>query len=68
MKMVNIMNYKVFIYIIMLFATVYSISGINFTGFFKVKHELEAKLFVMILSLGISYIATRFIIEFIELF
>ena len=52
----------------MLFATVYSISGINFTCFFKVKHELEAKLFVMILSLGISYIATRFIIEFIELF
>ena len=67
MKMVNIMDYKVFIYIIMLFITTFCLSGINYTGFFKIKHELEAKLFILIISLGISYIASRFIIDFIEL-
>lgn len=67
MKKVNIMDYRVFIYIIMLFITMFCLSGINYTGFFKTKHELEAKLFILIISLGISYIASRFIIDFIEL-
>lgn len=67
MKMENIMDYRVFIYIIMLFITMFCLSGINYTGFFKTKHELEAKLFILITSLGISYIASQFIINFIEL-
>ena len=56
MKMVNIMNYKVLIYVL------------NFTGFFKIKHELEAKIFVMLASFGLAYVSAEFFIKLIELF
>ena len=62
------MNYRLIIYTIMLFTSTFAVSGINFTGFFKVKHDREAKVFVMLLILGISYVASQFIINFIELF
>jgi uncharacterized membrane protein YwzB len=52
----------------MLFTTTFAVSGINFNGFFKTKHELEAKIFVALLILGISFAASEFIIGFIEMF
>ena len=68
MKMVNIMNYKVLIYVLMLFLSIFALSGINFTGFFKLKHELEAKIFVMISSFGLAYVSSEFLIKLVELF
>ena len=68
MKMVNIMNYKVLIYVLMLFVSIFALSGINFTGFFKIKHELEAKIFVMLSSFGLAYVSAEFLIKLIELF
>lgn len=68
MKVVHIMNYRIIIYTVMLFITTFSVSGINFNNFFKVRHELEAKLFVMLIILGLSFVSSRFIIDFIELF
>lgn len=68
MKMEHTMDYKVFIYIIMLFVTIFCLSAINFNNFFKVKHELEAKIFIMILSFGLAYISSEFLIKLIELF
>ena len=51
----------------MLFTTTFAVSGINFNGFFKTKHVLEAKIFVALIILGLSYVASQFIISFIEL-
>ena len=68
MKMVNIMNYKVLIYVLMLFVSIFALSGINFMGFFKIKHELEAKIFVMLASFGLAYVSAEFFIKLIELF
>ena len=60
------MKYQAIVYVIVLFATAFAVSGINFTGFFRIKHEIEAKVFVMLIILGISYAASQFIINFIE--
>ena len=60
------MDYRIYIYALMLFATTYAFSGINFNNIFRTNHKLEAKVFVMILILGVSYISSRFIIDFIE--
>ena len=62
------MNYRLIIYTIMLFTTTFAVSGINFNGFFKTKHDIEAKIFVALLILGLSFAASEFIISFIELF
>lgn len=61
------MSYKVFIYAFMLFVSVFAVSGINFTGLFKIKHELEAKVFVMLIILALTYLSSNFIIAFIEM-
>ena len=66
--MVNIMNYSIYIYAIVLFCTVFALSGINYTNLFKTKHIVEAKILIMILALAISFCASEFIIKFIESF
>lgn len=60
------MNYKVYIYVCMLLLSAFSLSGINFNGFFKTKHVLEARILVMLLMLGLAYIASAFIIGLVE--
>lgn len=60
------MNYKVYIYAFMLIVTVYALSGINYNNFFKTKHVLEAKIFIMLVAMSISYLASMYIISFIE--
>ena len=61
------MDYKVFIYIIMLFASFFSLSGVNFNNFFKKNHVIEAKIFVILLAISMGYLASRFIIDFLNL-
>lgn len=61
------MSYKAYIYAITLVITAFSLSGVNFTNFFKVKHELESKIFVMLITISISYLVSSFIISFLEL-
>lgn len=61
------MNYRVFIYIIMLFLAMFTLSGINFTNFFKKQSELQAKCFIILIAMGLSYLASEFILKFIEL-
>lgn len=58
--------YKAGIYIITVLLSVYAISGINFNNFFKKNHELEAKVFVIIISFALGYLLGSFIIEFLE--
>ena len=67
MKMANIMDNKVYIYMIMLFLTSFALSGINYNNLFKANHKIEARIFVMLIALAISYLAARFIIDFLNL-
>jgi len=59
--------YKLFIYIIVTFVCVFALSGINFNDFFKKGKILEAKIFVVIIALSLSYLVANFIISFLEI-
>lgn len=59
------MSAKVYIYIITTLLSAYSISGINFNKFWNPKKTIEAKIFVIILSLIFSYLLTNFITDFL---
>ncbi len=60
-------NYKVFIYIVVTMVTVFALSGINFNNFFKKDRIVEAKIFIVLITLSLSYLATNFIINFLEI-
>lgn len=60
------MNYKLVIYIISLFASIFALSGINFDGFIKSNKALEARVLVILLSLATSYLVTNFITDFLS--
>ncbi len=61
------MNYKVYLYAICLFASIFALSGINFEKFMKRNKILEARLLIMILSFALSYLLTNFIWDFLNL-
>lgn len=65
--MVNIMSYKVYVYAFMLLASTFAVSGINFNDLFKKNKVFESRILVMMIVLSLSYLASRFIIDFIEL-
>ena len=67
MKMENIMNYKVYLYAIFLFVSIFALSGINFEKFMKRNKILEARLLIFILSFALSYMLTNFICDFLNL-
>ena len=60
------MSYKVYIYALMLLITAFAFSGINFNNFFKANHKLEANIFMIIMIMAFSFLASQFIIFFIE--
>lgn len=66
MKMVNIMNYKLIIYVITVLLSTYTLSSINFNNFFKKNKVFEARLFILMLSFIMGYLLTNFIVDFIE--
>ena len=61
------MNYKIYLYAIFLFFSIYILSGINFEKFMKKNKVIEARLLIMTLGCIISYILTNFILDFINL-
>lgn len=60
------MNLKLILYIFCTMLSAFSLSGINFNNFFKLKRKLEAKIFIIILSLALGYLLTNFIYDFFE--
>lgn len=60
------MNYKVFIYVISVLISSFALSGLNFDSFMKKNKPLEARILVVILSCGLGYLLTSFIVGFIE--
>ena len=60
------MNYKAYIYVIMVLLSAYTLSGVNFDQFIKKNKALEARLLVLVLSICFGYLLTNFITDFIS--
>ena len=58
------MNAKVYIYIITTLLSAYTLTGINFNKFWNNKKTIEARIFIILLSLIMSYLLTNFIVDF----
>lgn len=61
------MNIKVYLYILTTLLSVYALSGINISKFWNSKKILEARIFIILLSLIMSYLLTNFIVDFLSL-
>ena len=59
------MNVKVYLYIITTLLSAYTLTGINFNKFWNSKKSIEAKIFIILLSLIMSYLLTNFIVDFL---
>ena len=60
------MNAKVYIYILTTLISAYTLTGINFNKFWISKKNVEAKIFIILLSLIMSYLLTNFITDFLS--
>lgn len=60
------MNIKVYLYIITTLLSAYTLTGINFNKFWNSKKSIEAKIFIILLSLIMSYLLTNFIVDFLS--
>ena len=60
------MNYKIYLYAIFMFLSIFVYSGVNFEKFMKRNKVTEAKLLVMVLSCATSYLLTNFVVEFLN--
>ena len=61
------MNAKVYIYIITTLLSAYTLTGINFNQFFKKNKYVEARIFIILLSLIMGYLLTSFIVDFLAI-
>jgi uncharacterized integral membrane protein (TIGR02327 family) len=66
MKMVIILNYKTYLYVIFVLLSTYALSGVNFDKIMKSNHPLEARIIVILLSFITGYLITNFIVDFIS--
>ena len=60
------MNIKVCLYILTTLMSAYTLTGINFNKIWKKERIIEARLFVIALSLIMSYLLTNFITDFLS--
>lgn len=66
MRMGNIMNYRLIIYILSVLFTTYSMSSVDFNKIFKTHKVAEANIFAFLLIIAISQLVSSFIIDFLE--
>ena len=64
--MVNIMNYKIYLYVFFVLLRAFSLSAVNFEKIIKKNKIIETKILVMILSFISGYLLTNFIADFLE--
>lgn len=60
------MSIKVYLYVLTTLLSVYTLSGINFNKIWKKERIVEARLFIISLSLIMSYLLTNFIVDFLS--
>ena len=61
------MNYKIYLYSIFLFLSIFILSGVNFEKIMKKNKTIEANLLVISLSCIFSYLLTNFVLSFLNL-
>lgn len=61
------MNYKIYLYAIFLFLSIFIFSGVNISKIMKTNKALEAKLLIMCLSCALSYLLTNFVVDFLNI-
>lgn len=59
------MRVEIYLYTFFTLLSIYIFNGVNFNQFMKKNKELEAKLLVLSLSFGLSYLLTNFVMDFI---
>ena len=59
------MKIEIYLYVFFTLMSVYIFNGVNFNQFMKKNKEVEAKLLVLSLSFGLSYLLTNFVMDFI---
>lgn len=59
------MSIEIYLYTIFTLLAVYVLNGVNFQAFMKTNRVIETKLLVLMLSFGISYLLTSFVMGFI---
>lgn len=60
------MGVKVYLYVFFTLMAIFIFNGVNFNGIMKKNKEIEAKLLVLSLSFGLSYLLTNFVMDFIS--
>jgi len=58
------MTIKAILYILSVPCSLYAIQSINFDKFLKQSKVVQARILVLILSLGLSYLAVNFLYDF----
>ncbi|MCI9281210.1 MAG: DUF1146 domain-containing protein [Bacilli bacterium] len=59
------MRIEIYLYTFFTLMSIFIFNGVNFNQFMKKNKEIEAKLLVLSLSFGLSYLLTNFVIDFI---
>lgn len=66
MRMVNIMNYKLIVYMLSILFTTFGMASVDLNRFFKQGKVVEANIFAILMILAISELVASFIINFLE--
>lgn len=61
------MGIKVYLYVIFVLLSAYALSGVNYDGFIKKNHVLEARVLTILLSIALGYLVTNFVVDFLKL-
>lgn len=61
------MNIKILIYLFVLPFTIWSVSSINIEKLFKKNSLNQIRIFYLLISLGLSYLVSNFILEFYKM-
>lgn len=61
------MNYKICLYALFIFLSIFIFSGVNFEKIMKKDKVIEARLLVMCLSFSMGYILTNLVLDFLNL-
>ena len=62
------MAIKIIVYLVSMLCTTFAMTGINFDRFFKTNHVWEARFFIAIMIMCISYLLTSFTFDIISIF
>jgi len=58
------MQFKIYIYVISVMLSAYTLTGVNFDSIIKKNKRIEARLLVILLSFIMGYLITNFIVDF----